>query len=101
MRHSLDVPYVVENGLNERLNVNENGNIAPDDEAEFLEMDFEPNESEDSDDSGDSGRGADETTDGNDAAEDLDEFVQDHGFSATKKNFDETNALKDLSVNIN
>ena len=96
-----DVPYVVENGLNERHNVNENGNITPDEEADFLEMDFEPNESEDSDDSGDSGRGADETTDGNDAAEDLDEFVQDHGFSATKKNFDETNALKDLSVNIN
>ena len=77
-----DVPYMGENDLNERLHVNQNGNVTPDDEADFLEMDFEPNDSDDSDDSGDSGRGADETTDGNDAAEDLDEFVQDHGFGA-------------------
>ena len=77
------------NGLNAHPNEAEriaepyrNGNITPDEEADFLEMDFEPDDSEDSDDSGDSGRGADETTDGNDAAEDLDEFVHDHGFGA-------------------
>ena len=71
-----DAPYLRENELNERQ-LNQNGNLTPDEEADFLEMDFEPNESDDSDDSGDSGRGADETTDGNDAAEDLDEFVQE------------------------
>ena len=59
-----------------------NGNMTPDDEADFLEMDFEPNDSDASEDSGDSGRGADETTDGNDAIEDLDDFVHDHGFGA-------------------
>ena len=59
-----------------------NGNLTPDDEADFLEMDFEPNDSDASEDSGDSGRGADETTDGNDAIEDLDDFVHDHGFGA-------------------
>ena len=59
-----------------------NGNVTPDDEADFLEMDFEPNDSDASEDSGDSGRGADETTDGNDAIDDLDDFVHDHGFGA-------------------
>ena len=72
----------IENEVVGNLNQNVNGDITPDEDVDFLEMDFEPNESDDSDDSGDSGRGADETTDGNDAADDLDEFVNDHGFGA-------------------
>ena len=78
------------NGIVESIGENEiegsqrnpSRNITPDEEIDFLEMDFEPNDSDDSDDSGDSGRGADETTDGNDAAEDLDDFIHDHGFGA-------------------
>ena len=96
-----DQLYLRENELNERLLINQNGNMTPDEEADFLEMDFEPNESEDSDDSGDSGRGADETTDGNDAAEDLDEFVHDHGFGAASYVLGDSSSIASHSTHVN
>ena len=96
-----DQVYLRENELNERLLINQNGNMTPDEEADFLEMDFEPNESEDSDDSGDSGRGADETTDGNDAAEDLDEFVHDHGFGAASYALGDSSSIAPHSTHVN
>ena len=96
-----DQVYLRENEQNERLLINQNGNMTPDEEADFLEMDFEPNESEDSDDSGDSGRGADETTDGNDAAEDLDEFVHDHGFGAASYALGDSSSIAPHSIRVN
>ena len=96
-----DQVYLRENEQNERLLINQNGNMTPDEEADFLEMDFEPNESEDSDDSGDSGRGADETTDGNDAAEDLDEFVHDHGFGAASYALGDSSSIAPHSICVN
>ena len=96
-----DQVYLRENEQNERLLINQNDNMTPDEEADFLEMDFEPNESEDSDDSGDSGRGADETTDGNDAAEDLDEFVHDHGFGAASYALGDSSSIAPHSIRVN